>query len=180
MTTRIDTLNARTKRIRLGELPKTFHDAVIITRELGVRYLWIDSLCIVQDDEDDWAREALQMSTIYANCQVMIAAIGAANCHGGCFPVVVDRPEQKTFSIEAEGPAGRKSRVFFRLSNFLNDDLGEVCHSIYDAKSQFKPKPLDTRGWTLQERLCKCLDSIYMPSLGMPFIFPSDRIDEQP
>jgi hypothetical protein len=42
--------------IALASLPKTFQDAVLMTRRLGIRYLWIDSLCIIQDDGDDWDR----------------------------------------------------------------------------------------------------------------------------
>lgn len=48
-------------------LPPTFRDAVKITRFLGVRYLWIDSLCIVQDDHDDWVTQSAQMADIFGN-----------------------------------------------------------------------------------------------------------------
>ncbi|PMD19341.1 heterokaryon incompatibility, partial [Hyaloscypha hepaticicola] len=69
----------------LATLPKTFQDAVLITRDLGVRYLWIDSLCIIQDSDEDWEQEAARMSEVYANGYVMLAAHGSENCHGGCF-----------------------------------------------------------------------------------------------
>jgi hypothetical protein len=46
-------------------MPATFFDATIITRELGYRYLWIDSLCIVQDFLEDWEAESQNMGNIY-------------------------------------------------------------------------------------------------------------------
>jgi hypothetical protein len=59
----IDTLS---KSMRFDNLPKTFQDAIIVTRKLGVQYLWVDSLCITQDDEDDWNRESRLMEKVFA------------------------------------------------------------------------------------------------------------------
>ncbi|CAI0642010.1 unnamed protein product [Colletotrichum noveboracense] len=53
--------------INMAELPRTFQDAVNITRSLGVDYLWIDSLCIVQDDPDDWIKESRLMERVYSS-----------------------------------------------------------------------------------------------------------------
>ncbi|TVY55546.1 hypothetical protein LCER1_G002742 [Lachnellula cervina] len=66
-------------------LPPSFRDAVIVTRELGIRYLWIDSLCIVQDDLDDWRKESAQMDRIYGMSFLTIIAAGASHSQGGCF-----------------------------------------------------------------------------------------------
>ena len=52
-TTQHSSMESRKQGIKLDELPKTFQDAICITRELGVKYLWIDSLCICQDDKGD-------------------------------------------------------------------------------------------------------------------------------
>ena len=71
--------------IAYRSLSKTFKDAVTATRKLGLRYIWIDSLCIVQDDVDDWNRESKIMGNIYANCFVNIVASDAANSSVGCF-----------------------------------------------------------------------------------------------
>lgn len=60
--------------IGMDELPPIFRDAFNITRQLNIRYLWIDALCIVQDDEGDWEREAKRMNYIYNNATVTIAA----------------------------------------------------------------------------------------------------------
>lgn len=62
-----------------GELPNTFQDAITVTRTLGLKYIWIDSLCIVQDDAQDWEREAAKMALIFEAAYVTIAATAASN-----------------------------------------------------------------------------------------------------
>jgi hypothetical protein len=59
-------LSQRLLRFRLQEIPPTFKDAVEITRRLGIRYLWIDALCIIQDSPTDWAEESVKMAEIYS------------------------------------------------------------------------------------------------------------------
>jgi hypothetical protein len=63
-----------TKCIPLNLLPPTFQDAVTICRQLQIRYLWIDALCIIQDSIDDWLRESEAMGQIYKNAVLNIAA----------------------------------------------------------------------------------------------------------
>lgn len=64
---------------------KAFQDAIRIALTLGIDYLWIDSLCIIQDDEDDWRQESLLISTVYGNFYLNIAATGASDGSQGCF-----------------------------------------------------------------------------------------------
>jgi hypothetical protein len=71
--------------IEISSLPSTFQDAILITRKLGYRYLWIDSLCIVQDSSHDWSRESIKMSEIYSNAVLCIAASAATDPHQGIF-----------------------------------------------------------------------------------------------
>lgn len=73
------------QRIPTESLPHAFLDAIDFTRSLGVRYIWIDSLCILQDSRDDWQAEALQMHKIYRNCVCNIAATGSSDNGGGLF-----------------------------------------------------------------------------------------------
>ena len=58
----------------MDELTKTFQDAVLATRALSISYLWIDSLCIVQNNADDWAREASKIVFLYQNVLITFAA----------------------------------------------------------------------------------------------------------
>ena len=67
------------------EIPKTFQDAMIIARYLGFRYIWIDSLCIIQNSRGDWEREAGRMCQIFKYSACTIAATRSTNSEGGCF-----------------------------------------------------------------------------------------------
>jgi hypothetical protein len=60
--------------ISMGSLPLTFQDAISVVRRVGLRFLWIDSLCIIQDSGEDWRREAVRMKDIYSNAECVIAA----------------------------------------------------------------------------------------------------------
>ncbi|KAK3949312.1 HET domain protein pin-c2 [Pseudoneurospora amorphoporcata] len=76
-TTTKANLSKRMSRISFSDLPKTFQDAVDIARKLGQRYLWIDSLCIIQDSEQDWAREASLMAKVYSYAYCTLAALSS-------------------------------------------------------------------------------------------------------
>ncbi|PVH93957.1 HET-domain-containing protein [Periconia macrospinosa] len=66
-------------------LPSNFLDAALITSNMGFSYLWIDSLCIIQDSPVDKVREIPAMSEIYGHAILTIAALAAENRNGGCF-----------------------------------------------------------------------------------------------
>jgi hypothetical protein len=72
-------------QILTGDLSKTFKDAIVVTRSLGFKHLWIDSLCIIQGDEPDWQRESSRMGAVYTNSALNIAAAAAPNGDFGCF-----------------------------------------------------------------------------------------------
>lgn len=72
-----------TERILFDQLPQTFADAFQVALALGVEYLWIDSLCIIQDSPEDWAREAGHMAAVYENAYLVISADAAENCQAG-------------------------------------------------------------------------------------------------
>lgn len=85
LTTISATLEKRQKAIHLEDLPPTFRDAIILTRKLGFRYIWIDSLCIIKDSHEDWTAESTQMYEIYANASLNIAASAAKHPQQGMF-----------------------------------------------------------------------------------------------
>ncbi len=60
--------------IDIDDLPPTFRDAVTVVRKLGLRYLWIDSLCIIQKDLEDWQIESARMSSIFRNAYLVLGA----------------------------------------------------------------------------------------------------------
>ena len=68
-----------------SKLPETFRDAAKVCGWMGIRYLWIDSLCIVQDSEIDWIQASTCMGRVFRNSVLTIAATSAANCTSGLF-----------------------------------------------------------------------------------------------
>jgi hypothetical protein len=66
-------------------IPKTFQDAIAFVRLLGERYIWIDSLCIIQDDSEDWLTESAKMADVYHGSYLTLAATKSKDSHGGCF-----------------------------------------------------------------------------------------------
>ncbi|KAF1982011.1 HET-domain-containing protein [Aulographum hederae CBS 113979] len=131
------------KRVPLSILSKTFVDAIMFTRKLGHRFIWIDSLCIVQDSVEDWESESALMSLIYGRAICTIAASHATDGRGGCeasrdplsiWPCVIPSPFQSD--------PDRKD-TFYRVHA---EDIEERWqHNVKDG-------PLYQRGWVLQER----------------------------
>ena len=78
-------LRTMIRGIEWSRLPKTFQDAMVITRRLGFRYLWIDSLCIMQDSHEDWSKESGNMQNVYVNCVLTIAASWGRDSGTGLF-----------------------------------------------------------------------------------------------
>jgi len=119
-TTTNGNITERLKAINLGALPANFRDAVIITRELGYKYLWIDSLCIIQGDREDWITQSSLMGSVYHNCSVMLAASGSLDSYGGMLnprqescalpnsPLFLS-PKRKPFQILEESELGSRA-----------------------------------------------------------------------
>jgi Heterokaryon incompatibility protein (HET) len=128
--------------IQVSTLPKTFFDAVSVAKELGIRYLWIDALCIMQDSEEDWKIESAQMLHVYSNATLTVAATASRNSEGGLFykrsPLMISHYLLATAShcLEDE-PLIVNFPDQFRLFDCENADMA----------------PLQTRAWAMQERL---------------------------
>ncbi|KAF2121226.1 heterokaryon incompatibility protein-domain-containing protein, partial [Lophiotrema nucula] len=117
-------------------LPKTFQDAIGVVRDLGYSYIWVDSLCIIQDDEDDWNREAARMADIYRNSVVTISAAAGAGPYAGLF---------------AQG-AGELGTVEIDNPRLQQNQMPQIyARSVLDH--QRTEHPLCNRAWVLQERL---------------------------
>ena len=74
-----DTINSYKRAIDFEGLPVVFRDAITITRNLGISYLWIDSLCVLHDSPEDIAEEFSHMADYYANCEAIVAEGGGSN-----------------------------------------------------------------------------------------------------
>ncbi|CAK7238658.1 MAG: hypothetical protein STHCBS139747_000076 [Sporothrix thermara] len=132
--------------IPLATLPQTIQDAVLVCRRLQIRYLWIDALCIVQDDDDDWRREAAQMCSVYQRSHVTIAAHRASACqHGFLGAQVFGQDEyQAVFYTDSLEKKKRTEKGQTTRTKMLLRAQHERIHSLPTA-------PLGTRAWTLQE-----------------------------
>ena len=78
-----ETLQSYTENVPLIDMPQSVQDAVTVCRKLGLRYIWIDSLCILQDSPEDKAHEIAQMGQIYSNADITISAASADDCRSG-------------------------------------------------------------------------------------------------
>ncbi|KAH6869334.1 heterokaryon incompatibility protein-domain-containing protein [Thelonectria olida] len=87
LTATLSTIDERIAKIPMESLPNLYRDAVIITRRLNIKYLWIDSLCIIQapdgDTNEDWAKESARMGDIYRCSYLTLFALDSENCHQG-------------------------------------------------------------------------------------------------
>ena len=141
--TKRETLMDNMRGIPFEELPRTFQDAVSVTRALGIDYLWIDSLCIVQDDEGDWAAHVEVMANVYQNAYITLAAGASEDSEGGFFRTA-DKIYADPKSIEV--PLHRRGSV--KATIYLRQRLSHI-----DEKKRHNRMPLETRGWAFQERL---------------------------
>ncbi|KAH7306001.1 heterokaryon incompatibility protein-domain-containing protein [Stachybotrys elegans] len=139
MTTK-DNIGKHKQQIRYSDLPKTFQDAVLITRKLGCRYLWIDSLCIVQDDSKDWETEAVKMHQYYMQSFLTIAAADGDDSTAGMFRERIGL-EYQPCVLQV---AGRK------VYAFTNNMSAELKRS--SLSPSFKRPRLYTRAWVFQEQ----------------------------
>tara|TARA_R110002060_G_scaffold40278_3_gene51567 strand:- start:705 stop:2399 length:1695 start_codon:yes stop_codon:yes gene_type:complete len=142
------TLTDRMQRIGHDSLPLTFQDAVRVSRTLEQQYLWIDSLCIIQDDEDDWSEQAAVMGSIYGASYVTLAALSSADSTQGCRVRPRD-PSKPTLSRYQDFDFGsRRVRIFEHSPAHWHSEYGDNPYK-HDGYGE---NPLRTRAWTLQER----------------------------
>ena len=143
ITTTKATFKLRKRGIAWNELSKTFQDALVITEKLGLRYLWIDSLCIIQDDLWDWEIESKKMAEIYKGSMLTIAAAKARNGEDGCF---ANGRESK--KITPSRPYSNKPfEVWYK-------EWPEHFEFTFPGKRSAKlGLDLFDRAWTLQEEL---------------------------
>lgn len=124
------------RNIDFSSLPKTFQDVIILSLALDMEYLWIDSLCIIQDSRSDWLREASLMYSVYSNSWINIAATSSLDGTGGLFhnSVLV-----KNCAIDTTWtglPSGKY-----------------LCVDETAWQRRVENAPLNQRGWVFQERI---------------------------
>jgi hypothetical protein len=78
-----DTLSSFRSSIPWDVIPKTIKDAIILTRQLQISYIWVNALCVLQDSKQDWQRESVKMKGIYKNARLVFSTDRAANTDTG-------------------------------------------------------------------------------------------------
>ncbi|KAF4986452.1 hypothetical protein FDECE_15957 [Fusarium decemcellulare] len=149
VTTR-DTIEDFQKHLPLTSESQTFIDAIEVARALGIDYLWIDSLCIIQGDTADWDTEAPKMADIYANATVTLSADCAPDSSAGLFNNDVARAEAHPSSeIQCINPDDNSPvTILSRMRTcYSSNILPHTCETFNP------PSKLSTRGWALQEQV---------------------------
>ncbi|KAI1456095.1 heterokaryon incompatibility protein-domain-containing protein [Annulohypoxylon moriforme] len=132
-------LDDRIQGIPWDTLPKTFQDVITVARALGIRYVWIDSLCIVQGDKEDWHREAARMGYVYERARLTIVASHAKDSTEGLF---FERTPPRQVQIPHVNSFGFKTGSIIVSADLPGEyytDGNETCG------------PLSQRAWITQE-----------------------------
>lgn len=139
ITTR-ENLQQGMKSICLDDLPVMMQDAVSVTQALGYSYLWIDALCIIQNDSDDWEHEAANMHAIYSNADLTISSTVASDCQTGLFQPRAHRVMHPV-PLDIWRPKSHR------------DGKSLAIYPEWASKSQVSQGPVHLQGWTLQQQL---------------------------
>ncbi|KAI1352888.1 HET-domain-containing protein [Xylaria sp. FL0043] len=162
ITTTKSTLKERKKHIAWSTLPRSFRDAIEVVRSLGIRYLWVDALCIIQDDVADWESESAKMADVYENAFLTISTDAALDPTQGIFTA---RRNDMVSTADTLGTGRARPARNVAIEEFtVTDKAGNTCivyareplnHSdIISPRSYYDVTyPLMSRAWTLQERL---------------------------
>lgn len=136
-------ISERKKSIPWKQLSRTFQDAITYSLQLETHYLWVDALCILQDQTEDWQIESAKMGDIYQNAYVTLAATASRNGDGGCFSSFENRGLAKEYELDSCQSSNTSIIVREKIQHW----------SIPPTATTLEHHPLLTRGWTFQERL---------------------------
>jgi Heterokaryon incompatibility protein (HET) len=158
------TISKHMENIPIEVLPKTIRDAIAITRRLGIQYLWVDCLCIIQDSDIDWEIESPKMGTIYHRAKVTISVDRGDNMDSGCFN---DSDNVRSFAANQSllkfGQHNFQSNgqaIYFReyskgegIRVFNSTTVDLIKKSQEDPFNHALGSRLESRAWCFQERV---------------------------
>ncbi|KAF8852840.1 HET-domain-containing protein [Acephala macrosclerotiorum] len=136
-----DTIRSRTEKIELDTMPQAFRDAVIVARTLGIQYLWIDSLCIIQDDARDWQIESSKMAEIFSNAYLTLVAASGSGCNDSFLSLGLP-----SLSCAVPLRTNQGLAIQGQFSLRFRPHRGP-----YDKMTEIRGSKWVTRGWTFQE-----------------------------
>ncbi|KAK7469232.1 hypothetical protein VKT23_003721 [Stygiomarasmius scandens] len=139
--TTAENLESYQSSIDLSLIPHTIRDAINVTHRIGQRYLWVDSFCIIQDSEDEKAREISKIREYFQNAFVTLVAANADHVGAGFTPSRARWRPEPLFTLPFICPNGSVGTL-----QLHNSDLSKIGTS--------KPaEPIDSRAWCVEERL---------------------------
>lgn len=162
--------------IDYSTLPFTFRDCIDIARRIGIRHVWIDSVCIIQDSGEDWNKEAAQMASVYSNSYLTFAASSSSNGQGGCrvrnprkhygpvdVPCLKDRAHNDYDEINQWSKWSKRFKMY-KLSDMDTHHRQVIpvaqkktfrvwTYNHTEEREVLSEGPLAKRGWTLQEAM---------------------------
>ncbi|KAG0649287.1 hypothetical protein D0Z07_4326 [Hyphodiscus hymeniophilus] len=138
------------RHIPLLEFQKTFRDALQVAQSLGIEYIWIDSLCIIQDFPDDWAKEAASMHSVYSNAVVNIVAADAENSDDGLF--------------RKRDPGLVQPCLFQMPDKICENNAVPVLLVNENIRSEVSNNKVAKRAWCTQEVLLSARNLSFLPS----------------
>ncbi|KAF5514704.1 hypothetical protein CGCF413_v000186 [Colletotrichum fructicola] len=135
-------LKARAASIEIHSLPSTIRDAIHAARKLDLQYLWVDRLCIIQDSAEDWAHEAALMCQVYSGATLTLSADGSNSATQGLFQTdqALSKLDYRTYT----DPDGDATPMVL---------IKPQPHPTVSGRALDLSQPIDSRGWTMQERL---------------------------
>ncbi|CZR68058.1 uncharacterized protein PAC_17957 [Phialocephala subalpina] len=133
---------------QINDLPKTFHHVIVIARRLKVQYVWIDSLCIIQDSTGDWEKEASRMGQVYAYAICVVSATASSDSAGGCF-YDKERPRSPPICV-LRMQRGTRKALIVRSSKSRETSISKLFRDYVECPRQ---APVTSRGWIFQERI---------------------------
>jgi len=136
----------RMKSIDLQAVSQVIQDAATVCKMLGVRYLWVDALCIIQGDLQDWERESTEMGNIFRNAYLTIGAAAIDSCHESFLSQNVD-----ALDIPFQSRIEPKAKGTYRLIAGNNGDGKRLCILHASNFTDVISGPWAARGWVFQE-----------------------------
>lgn len=151
MTITATNLHQHMNNISSSDMPQTFQEAVVFTRKLGIRYLWIYALCIIQCDEPDWERESLSMTSVYSRSYLTLSAASVASGDDVLYTCKA-RDLIRTSLHHREGQPFHRNRFFMR-TRMSYDALNALGSINFPVQYTYGRIPLLARACAFQERI---------------------------
>lgn len=137
----------RKSGIAVDDLSANLRDAIFLTRSFNIRYLWIDSLCVLQDSSSDWETESSQMGAYYGRSWLTLSA--GLDSEPDLYPSKF----HQTSSIFGPRYNSNTRTGYYRLRISQSEPKSYMYFNLQDELKwdNRSSSSLFSRGWTLQE-----------------------------